>query len=126
MAADQVEIEIGAAADAVWGRAGDFGAIGQFMPGIEAFRLEGDDRVIGMFGMEIRERLVERDEAHRSLTYSIVDGVPVERHRATISVEPAGSGSRVTWAFDVEPDEMAPVFADTYQKGLEALKASFE
>lgn len=125
MAAGQVEIGIMATPDEVWAKVGGFGAVGDFLPGIDTFRLEGDDRVIGMFGMEIRERLVDRDDAGRSITYSVVDGVPMERHQATISVTSDGVGSLVTWAFDVEPDEMAPIFADTYQKALQALQALF-
>jgi carbon monoxide dehydrogenase subunit G len=125
MAAGRLEIEIPATPDAVWATVGDFGAAGDFLPGIDAFRLEGDERVIGMFGLEIRERLVERDEAGRSITYSLIDGVPIERHQATISVEAGGDGSVVAWAFEVEPDEMAPLFADTYQKALEALRSVF-
>jgi len=31
----------------------------------------------------------------------------------------------VTWTFDVEPESMVPIFADTYQKALEALQAHF-
>jgi carbon monoxide dehydrogenase subunit G len=125
MAAGQVEITVGAAPDDVWAKVGDFGAVGEMFPDLESFRLEGDDRVIGMFGIEIRERLVDRDEVGRSITYSVVGGVPLERHQATMSVEPDGAGSRVVWAFDVVPDEMAPIFADTYQKGLQALQAGF-
>ena len=47
---------------------------------------EGDDRVLSMMGMTIRERLVKMDEDGRSVTYSIVDGAPVESHEATITV----------------------------------------
>ena len=81
--------------------------------------------VIGMIGMEIRERLLSRDEATRTLSYSVVDGVPLESHTATISVEPDGDGSKVTWAYDVEPAEMAPIFGDTYKGALAAVEASF-
>jgi carbon monoxide dehydrogenase subunit G len=125
MSADQVEIEIAADPSAVWAVVGDFGAIGEMIPGLESFRLEGDDRVIGMFGMEIRERLISRDDDGRALTYSIVDGVPIESHRATVSVAPAGDGSKVTWAFDVTPDEMAPILADTYGQALGVLATKF-
>ena len=45
-----------------------------------------------MFGMEIRERLLARDDDSRVITYSVVDGVPIESHTATISVEPDGDG----------------------------------
>jgi hypothetical protein len=87
--------------------------------------LEGDDRIIGMFGMEIRERLLARDEESRVLTYSVVGGVPIDSHTATVSVEPDGDGSKVIWAYDVSPDEMAPIFGDTYKGALAALENSF-
>ena len=92
-----------------------------FFPGIESFRLEGDDRIIGMFGMEIRERLLAKDEENRVITYSVVEGVPIDSHTATISVEPDGEGSKVIWAYDVTPDEMAPIFGDTYKAALATL-----
>jgi len=125
MSEDRVSIEIAAPPAEVWATVGDFGAVGDFLPGIESFRLEGEDRVIGMFGMEIRERLVARDEGDRAITYSVVDGVPLEHHQATIAVAPADTGSLVTWSFEVTPDEMAPIFADTYTKALQALQARF-
>jgi mxaD protein len=125
MAAGAVDVTVAAPPEEVWTKVGDFGAVGELFPGLESFRLEGDDRVIGMFGMEIRERLLAKDDASRVLTYSVVDGVPIESHTATISVEPAGGGSRVIWAYDVSPDEMAPIFGDTYKAALESLAASF-
>ena len=78
-----------------------------------------------MFGMEIRERLLARDDESRVITYSVVDGVPIESHSATISVEPDGDGSKVIWAYNVTPDEMAPIFGDTYQAALTTLASSF-
>jgi carbon monoxide dehydrogenase subunit G len=125
MASDQMETAVAAPADDVWALVGDFGAVGDFLAGIDDLRIEGDDRIISMFGMEIREHLVERDEAARSLTYSLVSGVPVDKHRVTITVVPEGETSVVTWNFEVEPDEMSPLFADTYRQGLAALQAHF-
>ena len=94
MAAGAVDVTIAATPDEVWEKVGDFAGVGDFFPGIESFRLEGDDRIIGMFGMEIRERLLARDEESRVITYSVVDGVPIDSHTATISVEPDGAGPR--------------------------------
>jgi carbon monoxide dehydrogenase subunit G len=125
MAEGSVNVSVGASADEVWKTVGDFGGIGEFFPGIESFRLEGDDRVIGMFGMEIRERLLSRDDEGRTLTYSVVEGVPIDSHTATISVEPAGDGCTVSWSYAVVPDEMAPIFGDTYQSALNQLESNF-
>jgi mxaD protein len=122
MAAGEVDVTVAAPPDEVWKKVGDFGGIADFFPGIESFRLEGDDRVIGMFGMEIRERLLARDEGGRILTYSVIEGVPIDSHTATISVEPEGEGSRIIWAYDVTPDEMAPIFGDTYKAALASLE----
>ncbi len=125
MAEGSVNVSVGASADEVWKIVGDFGGIGAFFPGIESFRLEGDDRVIGMFGMEIRECLLSRDEAARTLTYSVTEGVPIDSHTATVAVEPEGDGAKITWSYAVVPDEMAPVFGDTYQSALNELKSNF-
>jgi mxaD protein len=125
MAEGAVDVTLDAPPDAVWAKVGDFAGVGEFFPGIESFRLEGDDRIIGMFGMEIRERLLSRDDATRTLSYSVVGGVPIESHTATITVEAEGDGSKVTWAYDVEPAEMAPIFGDTYQGALAAVEAAF-
>ncbi len=125
MAEGAVDTTLAATPDEVWAKVGQFGSIAELFPAIESFRLEGDDRVIGMFGMEIRERLVARDDETRTLTYSVVAGVPLDSHSATISVEPEGTGSKVTWAYAVTPDEMAPVFGDTYKAALASLENSF-
>jgi mxaD protein len=125
MAEGSVNVSVGASADEVWKTVGDFGGIDAFFPGIESFRVEGDDRVIGMFGMEIRERLLSRDEAARTLTYSVTEGVPIDSHTATIAVEPEGGGAKITWSYAVVPDEMAPIFGDTYQAALNELKSNF-
>src|SRR6516162_7438138 len=109
MAEGSVDVTVGAPPDEVWTKVGDFGGLQEYFPGIDTFRLEGDDRIIGMFGMEIRERLLSRDDATRTISYSVIGGVPVESHRATISVEPDGAGSKITWAYAVTPDEMAPI-----------------
>ena len=124
MAAGAVDVTLTATPDATWKVVGDFGGVADFFPGIESFRLEGDDRIIAMFGMEIRERLLSRDETTRTISYSVVEGVPLDSHKATITVEPDGEGSKVTWAYDVTPDEMAPIFGDTYKAALASLESN--
>ena len=122
---DAVETVVGAPPDVVWAKIGDFGAIGDLFPALESFRVDGDDRFIGMFGLEIREHLLARDDQARSITYTVADGVPIESHRATITVRTHDDGSLVQWAFVVEPDSMMPVFADTYKTALQALQEHF-
>jgi carbon monoxide dehydrogenase subunit G len=121
------EIDIARSADDVWTLAGDFGGLAGWMPGIESCTVEGDIRTIDMSGMQIGERLVRRDDATRVLVYSIASGpAPVDKHEAIITVTPAGDGSHVTWAVEVEPESMLPLFEQIYQQSLDAMKAKLE
>lgn len=123
MSEARAEIEFGTAPEAVWAVVGDFGSVGSWLPGIESCVVDGDERILGLMGMEVTERLERRDEDARSLSYRIVGGVPVVNHRATISVEAAGQGSKVIWEVEVEPDDMAPLLQSMYQQALDSLKA---
>jgi hypothetical protein len=77
--------------------------------------------------MEIRERLLRRDDDARSLAYTITDGpMPLEHHEAEITVHEAGDGSRVTWEVAIVPDELAEVFGSIYQSSLDALRVHCE
>jgi carbon monoxide dehydrogenase subunit G len=121
----RAEITIDRPADDVWAVIGNFGEL-TWMPGVETCELDGDDRILGMFGMRIVERQLARDDEDRTLTYGIVDGdMKPEVHRATITVMPAGSGSFVTW--DVETDDaMVEVMQGAYTGALGALKEQLE
>ena len=121
MATGCVEVLVAASPDATWTVVGDFGSVKHWVPDIESFRLQGDDRIFTMFGIEVRERFLSRDEEARSITYWVVSGGPIESHRASITVEPDGNGSKVTWVYSVTPDEMAPILRDTYERALASL-----
>jgi carbon monoxide dehydrogenase subunit G len=126
MASAQAAIDIKRSPDEVWATIGDFGGIANWMPGIESCRVEGENRILAMTGMEITERLVSNSDDAHTQTYSIVSGVPVESHQATITVTADGDGSRVPWDVETEPDEMAGVMQGIYQQTLDALKAKLE
>lgn len=126
MSTATAELAINATPDAVWAVVRDFYGIGGWMPGIETCEADGDDRLIAMIGMTIREHLVNLDEDAKALTYSITDGAPVESHEATITVHEANGGSRVTWDVTATPDDMANLMQGLYQQALEALKTKAE
>ena len=126
MASATAELTMSASPDAVWAIVRDYHQLHTWMPGIENSVAEGDDRVLSMMGMTIRERLVKLDESGKALTYSIVDGVPIESHEATITVHPDGDGSRVTWDVTATPDDMAGLMQGMYQQALESLKTTAE
>ena len=126
MGTGRAEIDIESPPEKVWALIGDFGGIGDWMPGIDSCRVEGDDRILETLGMTITEHLVSKDDAGRALTYSITDGAPVESHEAVITVVPKGAGAHVTWAVEALPDEMAALMATVYQQALDALKNHIE
>jgi uncharacterized membrane protein len=117
MGTGTAEIDIDRSADDVWAVVGDFGGIAGWMTGIETCRVEGESRILETMGMTITERV---------LTYSVIDGAPVERHEAVITVTPTGGTSHVTWLVDAVPDEIADFMTSVYQQSLEALKAHVE
>jgi carbon monoxide dehydrogenase subunit G len=126
MADARAETTTTASPDATWTLVGDYFGLADWMPGIDECTADGDDRVLSMMGMTIRERLLEKDDAARRVRYSIVEGAPVETHEATITVHPDGSGSRIVWDVSATPDEMAGMMQGIYQSSLEAVKAKLE
>jgi carbon monoxide dehydrogenase subunit G len=127
MASGTTETTIERDPDAVWEVVRDFGGLGAWMPGIETCEVDGDDRVIGMMGISIREHLNERDDAKRKITYSIVESpLNLEHHEASITVDDDPEGSHVTYDISVSPDHVLDMLVQTYGGALAALKAKVE
>ena len=126
MADARTEITVNASPDATWAVVRDFHGLASWMPGIDELVSDGDDRVLSMMGMSVRERLVNLDEDAKALTYTIVEGAPVDSHEATLTVSADGNGSKVVWDVSVTPDEMAPMFEGIYAQALVPLKAKAE
>jgi carbon monoxide dehydrogenase subunit G len=126
MGQGEAQIDIDRPADEVWAVVSDFGGIGDWMPGIDRCTVSGQDRTISLLGMEIVERNYGVDATTRTASYGIVGGgLSVDHHRATITVHERDGGCRVRWSFEVEPDTLVPVMAQTYQGALEALAKRF-
>jgi hypothetical protein len=122
------EIDIDRPADDVWNVVRDFGGIAAWMPGIDACRVEGDERILEMMGMEITEKLLRSDDAARTLAYGIAKSpMPIDHHEATIAVSPIDdSTSHVTYTVDITPDSMTEIMSNAYAGALQALKARAE
>ena len=122
------EIDIDRPADDVWTVVHDFGGLSSWMPGIDSCRLEGDDRILEMMGMELTETLVRCDDDARSLVYSITKSpMPLEHHEATITVTSTGdASSHVTYGVDVAPEPMVEMMSGAYAGALQALKDRIE
>ncbi len=126
MGKGQVEIDVDRPADQVWAVVADFGGLAAWMPGIESCTLEGDTRKLSTMGLQLAEQLKGKDDDARRLSYSVVEGAPLEHHLVTITVTPDGDNSHVTWEYEVEPDPMTELIGGTYKSAIEALKKHCE
>jgi carbon monoxide dehydrogenase subunit G len=128
MASGKAETTIDRSPDEVWKLLREFGTLDQWMPGVESCTLDGDVRTIGMMGIEIKEELRDLDDAARSISYSVIESPMgnLESHLATITVEPEGSGSHLTWSVDVLPDELLGLFLPVYEGSVVELKKKLE
>lgn len=122
------EIDIDRPAADVWAVVRDFGGLAAWMPGVDACRVEGDDRILEMMGMELTETLLRLDDDSRTLVYGISKSpMPIEHHEATIAVAAIDDGtSHVTYSVDVAPDSMTDVMSNAYAGALQALKTRLE
>jgi carbon monoxide dehydrogenase subunit G len=116
-----------APAAAVWDAVADFGALHtRLVPGfVTATTVDGDVRTVTFGnGMVVRERLVGMDPARRRLAYTnALDGV--EHHAASVLIEDATGGSRVTWITDVLPDAFEAPIAEMMDAGAVAMQRTF-
>jgi hypothetical protein len=99
-------IEINAAPDAVWDIIKEFGNA-KWIPAVEGETVNNvGDKIVRSLtlkkGGEIKEELKEVDAATKTLKYRIHDEpdckvFPANNYSATLSVTPAGAGSKVEW-----------------------------
>ena len=126
-----VRVEIAAPPEAVWAVIGDPEAVPRWYPTYTSARVEGDVRVLRRAdGVEITERLLERDEAGMSYAYSVTGGLPLARPRAAFTVVPGPGGSAVVWrteAVHEDPSvDMEARLAPRQREALEGLRALVE
>jgi hypothetical protein len=128
----EVGIDVAAAPEAAWALAGDPGRVGEWFTPITECAMDGDVRRVSMRGgATLVERIVDHDDAGRSYSYSVVEGVPgLTSHRATLRVVEAPGGSRVLWrqtATSDDPDhDIEARLRGVMTAGLESLKQRLE
>jgi hypothetical protein len=128
-------VELPVSAGEVWTVIGDFNGLPRWNPGLERSELSngGTRRTLTLkAGGKVVEDLVDRDEAARSISYSIVEGpIPVTRHKATLSVSDRGPNQcTVLWRCEFEPanvpaDVITGIFSGIFEGGLKQLAALF-
>ena len=127
MADGKTEVTIAKPPEEVWALVRQFDGLDAWMPGIETCEVDGDIRTIETMGMEIQEQLKGRDDATRTISYSIVKApISLEHHLATISVAAGGDGSILTWAWEIRPDDMAGAISPVYEASARAVKQQLE
>jgi uncharacterized protein YndB with AHSA1/START domain len=130
----QETIAIDADPDRVWAIAGDPGAIGRWLPALASSALHGDERSCTTAGgAELKERVVERNEAERCYVYEITESpMPLASFRSVLSVQGHNGHAHVGWSAefeatdDVARAELEQTFARIYRDGLESLRAHVE
>jgi mxaD protein len=104
----ELTIDVDAPPEEAWALVGDPTSVPRWYPKYVAAEADGDARVLrSAEGGELHERILERDDAGRSYSYSVVSGAPVSAHRAGFSVVAREGGSRIVWWTEAEPSDPA-------------------
>jgi len=128
MATLHKEIHIEARPEAIWDAARDVGALHtRVVPGfVVDTQLEGNARIVTFGnGMVVRELIISVDDRRRRLAWTAIGG-RTTHYNAVLEVLADRSGTRVVWATDLLPDEMAEAVATMQENGLAAMKETFE
>lgn len=125
-----------APADRVWATFSRFGDI-DWLPGIERVEVSGDGvgmiRSLYITGLDapIDETLESVDDADRRFSYRVKKNpfVPYDDYHATVTVEVAGDGARVTiestFELDGAADDARATEDERAQAARDALRASY-
>jgi mxaD protein len=124
---------------AVWKLMGDYNALPAWHPVVASSSIsEGKDNVVGAVrslttqdGAKITEKLTayKTKAGGGSYSYRFVESpIPVNNYQATLSVQPEGKGSKVSWVgkFDPKPeiteDKAKEIIGGIYKAGFEGLR----
>ena len=129
MASIRREIQIDARPQTAWAALRDVGALHtRLVPGfVTDVRLEPGARIVTFGnGMQVRERIVDIDDATQRVAWSAVGG-SMTHHNASAQVLPDGAaGCRFVWIADLLPDEVAPAIAAMIEQGMAVIKQTLE
>ena len=115
-------------ADEVWKVVSDAAGISAWFPGIEhATAADGTRSCTLAGGHELREDVVNVDDALRRFQYRITDGMPVDYHLGTVDVlEDGPQAALVVYSTEITPDSLAGVVGPSVESGVQGLKAHLE
>ena len=129
MASVRKEIETDARPEDVWAAIRDIGALHtRLVPGfVIATRVELDARVVTFGnGMEIREPIVDLDDAARRLVWS-AEGAGTTHYNASVQVfDGTDRGSRVVWIADFLPHDQRDQIEAMMEQGMAVMKKTLD
>jgi hypothetical protein len=123
-------IRVDATPEEAWRIVGDLTAVDKWIPGIVGARVDGSRRVCTTAdGGEIVERITSYSDDARSYSYAhVVQPLPIENSRGTLSVKADGDGSLVVWEAEFEPAaaEVTGMVETAYRRTLDSLAGLLE
>lgn len=91
-------IDVAAPPDVVWQLVGDPVGVPRWFTKYVDATVDGDVRTLtSAEGAQLVERLLDRDEAARSYSYTVTAGPPLKHHWASFTVTPRDGGSTIVW-----------------------------
>lgn len=123
----------------VWKVVGDYGKLHGWHPVVAKTEItRGANNQVGAVraletkdGAKIVEELLNYDARKMSMRYKFIESpLPVSDYQSSLSVVPAGKGSRVVWkgsfkANGVEDAKAREIFIGIYQTGFDSLRKQF-
>lgn len=130
----QSRIKIEASPDQVWAVLGDLARAPEYVPGVVAAKVEGNQRLcLDAHGNEIREEINNYSEIQRSYTFKHLQvPLPVKKSQGKFTVEAEGTASVVVLEWEFEPldptqeAELAPMLDGAAKMTLENLRQRVE
>tara|TARA_B100000035_G_scaffold34543_1_gene26227 strand:+ start:19 stop:402 length:384 start_codon:yes stop_codon:yes gene_type:complete len=123
----RIEKQIKCSAESLWELFSDV-TRSDWVPFANEIILENDVRTFKMDGVgEIKEKIIEKDQANKSLTYSVIKSpAPLDHHLAKVTVLEENNFAKLVWTSEVEPDEFEKLIADGMESSIEMIKKILE
>jgi hypothetical protein len=118
---------LAASAERVWAVVGNLAEVQTWAPGVSSASVADGVRTCLLHrGGEVVETIVSFDDVRRRFQYSVIQGIPLRHHLATVDVLEVGTNrTLVLYGTDVEPVHAAPGIARAIRGSLEVLAAKF-
>ena len=94
----ELTIDVDATPDATWALVGDPVGVPSWFVKYVAAEIDGDIRTLtNADGGQLVEKILDRDDAERRYSYTVISGAPLKSHHASFAVVATATGSRVVW-----------------------------